>query len=125
MSIVLCRSCQLFKYLAKLSLLHIYLKLFVVTRVGPSCVDFMSIVPFVFQVACCPQAFTEAFANWQLVRFECQFDQLSTSVSGGGVSKKINQGLIERNVRLGNNTIQFGTNNTFSVDHVISANGLS
>ena len=74
----------------------------------------MSIAPFVFQVACFPQAFIDAFVNRQLVRFEYQFDQLSTCVSGGGVSKGTNQGvrtkqfficLIERNVRLGNNSI--------------------
>ena len=42
-----------------------------------------------FVLACFPQAFTNAFANRQLVRFECQFDQLSTSVSRSGVSKKV------------------------------------
>ena len=46
----------------------------------------MSIVPFVL-------AFEDAFANRQLVRFECQFDQLSQRVSDFGLSTKINQGV--------------------------------
>ena len=50
-----------------------------------------SIAPFV--LACFPQAFTDAFANRQLVRFECQFDQLCTCVSRSCVSKKTKQGL--------------------------------
>ena len=67
----------------------------------------MSIVPFVL-------AFEDACANRQLVRFECQFNQLSKRVSGFGVSRKTNQGvrtrqsftcLIEKEIRLGNNAI--------------------
>ena len=53
----------------------------------------MSIVPFV--LACAPQAFTaeRCLANWELVHFECQFDQVSKHVSISDVSKKTSQGL--------------------------------
>ena len=44
----------------------------------------MSIVPFVL-------AFKDAFANRQLIRFECQLDQLSKHFSGFGVNRKTNQ----------------------------------
>ena len=45
---------------------------------------FMSIVSLAL-------AFKDAFANRQLVRFECQFDELIKRVSGFGVSRKTNQ----------------------------------
>ena len=51
-----------------------------------------SIGPFV--LACFPQAFTDAFANRQLVRFECQFDQLSVHASAAlAWARKPNRGL--------------------------------
>ena len=40
-----------------------------------------------FILACFSQTFTDAFANRQLVRFECQFDQLSTCASRSFVPK--------------------------------------
>ena len=53
----------------------------------------MSIMPFVL-------AFKDAFANRQLVRLECQFDQLSKRVSSCGLSRKTNQGLEQGNLLL-------------------------